>query len=96
MLLPAAVAAIDAATGHRLILIGLLIVGPCIALLTGRRLPTAISGGWASGLAVLLGFPDQIWATAAHLMFVSAVAAVAAVATAAAALISCASPEDGG
>ena len=88
MLLAALVAAVDAAAGHRLVLIGLLIAGPCIALLTGRWLPTALTGAWACGLAVLLGVPDGIWATAAHLAFISAVAGVAAVATAAAALIS--------
>jgi cation:H+ antiporter len=87
-LLAAAVAAVDAAAGHHLILIGLLITGPCTALLTGRWLPTALAGAWACGLAVLLGVPDGIWATATHLAFISAVAAVAAVATAAAALIS--------
>jgi cation:H+ antiporter len=88
MLLAALVAAVDAAAGPRLVLIGLLIAGPCIALLTGRWLPTALTGVWVCGLAVLLGVPDGIWATAAHLAFISAVAAVAAVATAAAALIS--------
>ena len=88
VLLAAVVAAVDAAAGHHLVLIGLLIVGPCIALLTGRWLLTALTGSWVCGLAVLLGVPDGIWATAAHLAFISAVAAVAAVATAAAALIS--------
>jgi hypothetical protein len=87
-LLAALVAAVDVAAGHRLILIGLLITGPCTALLTGRWLPTALAGAWACGLAVLLGVPDGIWATATHLAFISAVGAVAAVATAAAALIS--------
>ncbi|HUA43239.1 MAG TPA: hypothetical protein VMA32_16820 [Streptosporangiaceae bacterium] len=88
VLLAAGVAAVDAAAGHRLILIGLLIIGPCLALLTGRWMLTALAGAWACGLAVLLGVPDGIWATAAHLAFISAVAAVAAVATAAAAMIS--------
>jgi len=88
VLLAAGVAAVDAAAGRRLVLIGLLIVGPCIALLTGRWLLTALAGAWACGLAVVLGVPDGIWATAAHLAFISAVAAVATVATAAAALIS--------
>jgi cation:H+ antiporter len=87
MVLAAVVAAGDAAAGHRVVLIGLLIVGPCTALLTGRWLPTALTGAWACGLAVLLGLPDGIWATATHLAFVSAVAAVAVVATAAAAFI---------
>jgi hypothetical protein len=82
MLLAALVAVIDAAAGHRVVLIGLLIAGPCTALLTGRWLPTALTGAWACGLAVLLGLPDGIWASATHLAF------IAAVTTAAAALIS--------
>jgi hypothetical protein len=88
VLLAAGVAAVDAAAGHHLVLIGLLIVGPCLALLTGRWMLTALTGAWACGLAVVLGVPDGIWATPAHLAFISAVAAVASVATAAAALIS--------
>jgi hypothetical protein len=88
ILLAALVAAVDAAAGPRLVLIGLLIAGPCTALLTGRWLPTALTGAWACGLAVVLGVPDGIWATAVHLVFISTVASVAAVATAAAALIS--------
>jgi cation:H+ antiporter len=87
MLLAAGVATVDAAAGHRLVLIGLLVIGPCLALLTCRWMLTALTGAWACGLAVLLGVPDGIWATAAHLVFISAVAIVAAAATAAAALI---------
>jgi len=87
MITAAVIAAIDAATGHHLILIGLLVTGPCIALLTGRWLPTALAGTWACGLAVLLGFPDGIWATATHLAFVTAVTIVALVAAAGSALI---------
>jgi hypothetical protein len=45
MIAASAVAAIDAATGHQVVLIGLLIVGPCIALLTGRWLPATTTGG---------------------------------------------------
>jgi cation:H+ antiporter len=82
-----AVAAIDAATGHRVILIGLLVVGPCIALLTGRWLLASITGAWACGLAVLLGVPDRIWATSTHLAFISATTIVAAAAAAGAAII---------
>jgi cation:H+ antiporter len=87
MIAASAVAAIDAATGPRVVLIGLLAVGPCIALLTGRWLPAAITGVWACGLAVLLGLPDGIWATGTHLAFVSAIAIVAAAAAAGAAMI---------
>jgi cation:H+ antiporter len=81
------VAGFDAAFG-RVVLIGLLIVGPCGALLTGRWGPTALTGLWATGLAVVLGLPDGIWGTATHLAFLSVVALVAVITTAAAALIS--------
>jgi hypothetical protein len=57
----AVVAAVDALLGHRLVLIGLLIVGPCCAVLTGRCSRTALTGAWAVGLAVVLGLPDRIW-----------------------------------
>jgi len=81
------VAAIDAATGHRVVLIGLLIVGPCIALLTGRWFLATITGAWACALAVILGLPDGIWATGTHLAFIAATAIVAAAAATAAAII---------
>ena len=88
LLLPVLVAGIDAALGPVVVLIGLLIVGPCSALLTGRWLPTALTGLWVISLATVLGIPDGIWASPTHLAFVTAVASVALVATAAAALIS--------
>jgi hypothetical protein len=69
------------------VLIGLLVVGPCLALLSGRWLPTAATSGCACGLAVVLGWPDGIWATGTHLSFVAAIAVVAAVATGGAAMI---------
>jgi cation:H+ antiporter len=87
MIAASAVAAIDAATGRRVVLIGLLIVAPCIALLTGRWLPATITGMWACGLAVLLGLPDGIWATGTHLAFIAATAIVAVAAAAGAAMI---------
>lgn len=85
--LSVAVAAADAALGQRVVLIGLLIVGPCCALLTGRWLPTGLTGLWVIGLAVVLGLPDGIWGTGTHLAFMAAVATVAVVSTAAAAVI---------
>ena len=88
LLLPVLVASVDAALGPVVVLIGLLIVGPCSALLTGRWVRTALTGLWAVSLAVVLGLPDGIWASATHLAFIAAVATVALVATAAAALIS--------
>jgi cation:H+ antiporter len=81
------VAACDAASGPRLILIGLLAAGPCGALLTGRWAPTAAVGGLALTLAVILGVPDQIFATITQYTFLAAVAAVAVTATVSAAII---------
>lgn len=87
MITTAVIAAADAATGHRVVLIGLLIAGPCIALVTGNWLPTTIAGVWACGLAVVLGLPDGIWATTTHFAFITAVAVVAVAAVAGSAVI---------
>jgi cation:H+ antiporter len=81
------VAAIDAALGSHAILVGLLIVGPCCVVLTGRWAPTALTGIWVTGLAVALGVPDGIWGTAIFFIWLGAVAVVALVSTAAAAFI---------
>ena len=83
----AVVAAVDALLGHRLVLIGLLIVGPCCAVLTGRWSRMALTGAWAVGLAVVLGLPDRIWGNATHLAFLGAVLLVAVVSTIATAVI---------
>ena len=82
------VAAADAALGSHVVLIGFLIIGPCCTLLTGGWLPTGLAGVWATGLAVLLGYPDHIWGTATHLTFLGVVAAVSLASTVAAVLIS--------
>ena len=73
--------------GHRVVLIGLLIIGPCCALLTGRWVPTGLTGLWVIGLAVILGVPDGIWGTTTHLAFLGAVIVVALATTVAAAVI---------
>jgi hypothetical protein len=75
------VSAVDALAGRHIVLIGLLIVGPCCAVLTGRWVRTASTGAVAIGLALVLGFPDGIWGTATHLAFVGAVLVVAVVST---------------
>jgi hypothetical protein len=80
-------AALDAALGHRIILIGLLIAGPCCVLLTGRWVLTGVTGLWVTGLAVVLGLPDGIWGTGTHFIFLAAVAGVALVSTVAAGFI---------
>lgn len=81
------VAATDAALGHHVVLIGLLIIGPCCALLTGRWVLTGVTGLWVIGLAIVLGIPDGIWGTSIHLVFLAAVGGVACVSTLAAAVI---------
>ena len=75
------VAVADAVLGHRVILIGLLIVGPCCAVFTGRSPRIALVGAWAVGLAVGLGVPDGIWGTSTHLAFLGAVLMVGVVST---------------
>lgn len=86
------VAAVDAILGNRVILIGLLIVGPCCVVLTGRWVPTALTGLWVTGLAVVLGLPDGIWGTAIFFIWLGAVAVVAFASTAAAAFIQALGP----
>jgi hypothetical protein len=77
----AVVAVVDALFGHKLILIGLLIVGPCCATLGGRWTRTAIAGIWAVTLGVVLSVPDGIWGKFAQGEFVGAVLVVAIVST---------------
>lgn len=77
----ALVALVDALLGHRVILIGLLIVGPCCAVFTCRWARTALVGGWAVALGLLLGVPDNIWGTVTHMAFLGAVFVVAVVST---------------
>ena len=67
----------DALLRSRVILIGLLMVGPCCALFSARRVSTAQAGGIAVGLALLLALPDGIWGTAAQFAFTGAVLMVA-------------------
>jgi cation:H+ antiporter len=86
------VAGADAALGRHVVLIGLLIVGPCCALLTGRWVLTGLTGLWVIGLAIALGVPDGIWGTGIHLVFLAAVASVACASTLAAALITTRKP----
>jgi cation:H+ antiporter len=87
LILCTAVAACDAASGPHLILIGLLITGPCCALLTGRWPLTAATSGLALALGVTLGIPDQIFATTTHYAFLAAVTTVSLTATLSAAII---------
>lgn len=86
LVLSATIAATDAILSH-VILIALLAVGPFCGLLTGRWAKTATAGAWAVVLAVLLGFPDEIWDTSTQLIDVGTVAAVALLSTFAAVLL---------
>ncbi|WP_194905913.1 sodium:calcium antiporter [Catenulispora rubra] len=83
----ATVAVLDAASGRHLVLIGLLIVGPCCVLLTGRWRRTAAAGLFAIALAVVCGWPDGIFGTSEHLTFIASVIAVSVVSTTAAAVV---------
>ena len=87
-----AVAAADAALGVRVVLIGLLIIGPCCVLLTGRWVPTGLTGLCVIGLALALGIPDGIWGTSTQLAFLAAVTVVSVATTCAAAIISSRKP----
>ena len=87
LILCCVVAACDAASGPHLILIGLLIAGPCCALLTARWALTAAASGFALALGVALGVPDQIFATTTQYAFLAAVATVGTTATVGAAVL---------
>jgi phosphoserine phosphatase RsbU/P len=68
VLVTSAIALLDAGTGDRAILLGLLIAGPLLAA-AGLDAPrTAMVGLYALGLAVLLGIPDGMVATTEHLL----------------------------
>lgn len=81
------VAAADAALGEHAILIGLLVIGPCCAALTGRWVPTGLIGLWVIGLAFTLCLPDGIWGDADCYAWLALVAVVALACTGAAAFI---------
>ena len=81
------VTVIDAATGHRLILMALLALGPCCALATRRWRRTAATGVLALSLGVLLGIPDQVFATYIQYASLAVIAAAAAASTAGAAVL---------
>ena len=87
LILCAGVAGCDAASGPHLLLIGLLITGPCSALLTARWAPTAAASCLALTLAVLVSIPDQIFATATQYAFLAAIATVSLTASFGAAVL---------
>jgi hypothetical protein len=71
----------DAATGRRIVLSGLVLLGPLTVSFTGRWLRTALAGVWATGLVVVLGVPDGIWGSGLQFSLIAASVIVAAVST---------------
>jgi hypothetical protein len=92
LVLATAVAALAVIIGDRVDLIGLLIVGPCATVISGRGRPTALVAAWAIALAAGIGVVNGIWGSYEHVAFVSAVVVVAATATVAASIIEQAVP----
>jgi hypothetical protein len=82
-----AVGIVDALLGRHVVLIGLLIVGPCCATLTRRWRRIAFVGAWSVALAVVLGFPDVNFGSFTQLAFLGSVLVVTLVAPLAAAVI---------
>jgi phosphoserine phosphatase RsbU/P len=68
VLVTSAIALLDAGTGSRAILLGLLIAGPLLAAASLDAQRTAIIGLYALGLAVLLGIPNRNFGTTDHLL----------------------------
>ena len=81
LLVMAIVVLTDVLVGRRLILIGLLVTGPALAALSGRRRATAVSSVTAVVLAVMLGATNRIWLTVEHIIWISAVGLVGIVTT---------------
>lgn len=79
--LASAIAITDLLTRPRIVLIGLLVVGPAHVMLTGRWVWTALTSVWVTGLAIALGVHDHIWGAPTHLVLVAAVAGIGVLAT---------------
>ena len=73
-------AVVDAAAGDRMVLAGLLAVGPCLAAVSGRPRMVAATGAYALALISLLAWwPDRIWGTQHHVLYLAATTAVTVV-----------------
>jgi cation:H+ antiporter len=79
-----AIAAIDALLGSRVVLVGLLVVGPCCGVLTRRGVLAGALSLFALACALAVAIPDGIWLSWAQLAFTLGIGIVALVATAAA------------
>jgi hypothetical protein len=71
----------DAATGRRMVLSELVLLGPVCVFFTGRWLRTALAGAWATGLVLILGVPDGIWGSRLQIILIVSAVFVAAVST---------------
>jgi hypothetical protein len=75
------VALLDALLGPRVILVGLLVVGPVLSAFACRLRPMVAVSAIAVALSVVLGAPDQIWLTTEHAVWIGAIAIVGIAAT---------------
>jgi hypothetical protein len=87
LLATVAVAVVDNFFASRIVLIGLLVLGPCCALVGRRWRATAIIGALSTLLAGVSGVTDGLWGTASYMLFLATVAIVAGAATLGTALI---------
>lgn len=74
-------AVLDAATGRRIVLSGLVLLGPLCVFFTGCWLRTAVAGAWATCLVVILGIPDGIWGSRLEAFLITLAVFVAALTT---------------
>ena len=88
----AMVAVIDNFFARRIVLIGLLVIGPCCALLGRRWRATALIGAASALLAGVSGVTDGLWGTASYTLFLATVSIVAVASTFATVMIEHARP----
>jgi hypothetical protein len=74
-------AVVDASMGRRVVLSGLVLLGPVCVFFTGRWLRTALAGAWATGLVVVLGIPDGIAGTRLEDFLITVAVVVAVLST---------------
>jgi len=87
LILCSLIAGCDAASGPHLVLIGFLAAVPCCALLTARWTLTAAASCYAVALSVVLGIPDQIFATVTQFALLAVVVTAGMTATAGAVVL---------
>ncbi len=72
----------DFVAGPRIVLAGLIAVGPCLAAISGSRRNVVAVGVYVVGLILLVSWPDQIWWTLHQLLYVIAAVAITAISAA--------------